>query len=91
MTSARKLVPLPPDFGPLPAALLLALVAAFGVLVFLLPVPERPDSSEAEEAARRRMVEWAVRDAEHWQADYGDRVIEWDRAQGHLALVIERV
>lgn len=53
--------------------------------------PEPPDTTPEEEAVRQRMADWAVRDAEQWHDTYGDVVIDWDDADGHLAIVIDDV
>lgn len=58
---------------------------------FAPPPPEPPDTTAEEEAVRERMANWAVRDAKQWQETYGDVVIPWDEADGHLAIVIDDV
>ena len=67
---------------------LAAAVALFGLAS---PAPSAPGPSPEEEAARSRMVAWAVRDARRWRAERGDHVIPWDEARGHLAIVIDDV
>jgi polysaccharide deacetylase 2 family uncharacterized protein YibQ len=71
---------------------LVALVALACLAFSFLPAPpDPPSTSEAEEATRARMLQWALRDARRWQEEHGDRRISWDRAEGHLALVIDDV
>ncbi len=73
-------------------AALLVWVAAAVALFWLAPSPPEPTgTTPAEEAARVRLVEWAVADARRWQQERGDITIPWVRARGHLAIVIDDV
>ncbi|MCA9700721.1 MAG: divergent polysaccharide deacetylase family protein, partial [Myxococcales bacterium] len=82
----------PRKMGRVAGTLLLSWVAIASALFLLAaPAPE-PDPVDAqEEAARERLAEWAVRDAEQWQEREGDLTIPWASAQGHLAIVIDDV
>ena len=53
--------------------------------------PPQPLFDPQEEAVRKRLEQWSVRDADLWQDLHGDRKIPWERAHGHLALVIDDV
>jgi hypothetical protein len=67
-------------------------IAAAVALFWVAPrPPEAPGPTPDQEAARQRLVEWALRDAERWQAQRGDVVIPWNEADGHLAILIDDV
>lgn len=67
-------------------------VVAAAALFWLAPSPpDSPGPTAEEEAARQRMVDWAVRDADRWSAERGDVVLPWEEARGHLAIVIDDV
>lgn len=52
------------------------------------PVPEQ-HAEQVEVAARK--AAWIERDVKAWTSEHGDRLIPWDRAHGHLAIVIDDV
>ncbi|MEM7160496.1 MAG: divergent polysaccharide deacetylase family protein [Myxococcota bacterium] len=53
--------------------------------------PDPPPASEDEKTIRQREVDMIVRDTQQWQREHGDRVLPWDEAKGHLAIVIDDV
>lgn len=67
------------------------LLAAVALFWLASPGPPAPGPSPEQEAARSRLVAWAVRDAQRWRAERGDHVLAWDEARGHLAIVIDDV
>ncbi len=64
---------------------------ACALFLFTAPPPEAPAVDPQDQAIRARMSAWAERDAEVWDASTGDLDLPWDRAQGHLAIVIDDV
>ena len=81
-----------PRRGLIGIVLLLAWVTMACAAFLLMPEPPPPPTVDPEEQAiRERMSNWAVRDAEQWTGEQGDLTIPWDRAQGHLAIVIDDV
>jgi polysaccharide deacetylase 2 family uncharacterized protein YibQ len=66
-------------------------LASAVVLFWLAPTAPDPIPDAEQEAARQRMVEWAIRDAKRWHEERGDIVLPWRHAQGHLAIVIDDV
>lgn len=72
-----------------------SLIAWIGVALlafwFTPGPPSAPATSQDEEAIRQRLNDWAVRDAQRWHRERGDHTIEWDQADGHLAIVIDDV
>lgn len=72
--------------------LLLAwIVIACAAFLLVPPPPEPPPVDAQDQAIRDRMAAWAVRDAEQWTVEEGDRTLPWDQAEGHLAIVIDDV
>jgi|GEM_PF-1120966 len=65
-------------------------VACLGFALAPAP-PEPPATTPEEQAVRVRMVDWAVQDAQRWQAERGDLVIPWEQACGHLAIVVDDI
>lgn len=63
-----------------------------GVLMLAAPAPpDPPTTTEHEAAIMQRTTDMVVRDARQWQQDHGDRWLPWDKAEGHLAIVIDDV
>lgn len=72
--------------------LLLAWVVIACALFLLVPDPPEPPAVDPQDKAiRDRMAAWAVRDAEQWTEEQGDRTLPWAEADGHLAIVIDDV
>lgn len=71
---------------------MVAWLAVCGALVLAAPPPpEAPAITEEEAAIMQRVTDLVVRDTRRWQAEHGDRVLPWDEAEGHLAIVIDDV
>jgi uncharacterized protein len=71
---------------------LLAWISIACVLFVAMPAPPPAPPPTAEEtAASARATALVVRDIEQWYAERGDLRIPWDRAQGHLVIVIDDV
>lgn len=71
-------------------------LGAWGVVAALLlllapPPPPPPVTTAEDEAIFQRTVDQTVEKARRWQAERGDRTIEWSEARGHLAIVIDDV
>ena len=72
--------------------LLLAWVVIACAMFLLVPGPPDPPAVDPQDQAiRDRMAAWAVRDAEQWTEEHGDRTLPWAEAEGHLAIVIDDV
>ena len=72
--------------------LLLSWIAiACALFLLVAPPPDAPMDDPETEALRDRLAAWAVRDAEQWQREHGDRSLPWAEAEGHLAIVIDDV
>jgi len=71
----------------------LALWGLSAALLLLLapPPPPPPVTSVEDEAIFQRTVDQTVEKTRRWQLERGDETIEWDRARGHLAVVIDDV
>ena len=61
-------------------------------LFLLMPRPPDPPPMTAEEKqAMQRGTNFVVRDAKKWQAAQGDLAEPWEKADGHMAIVIDDV
>ncbi len=71
----------------------LALWIAVAVVLFIVtPGPPEPVAETAEQTqATQRAAEISADQARQWQAEYGDKNLDWDEAKGHLAIVIDDV
>lgn len=77
--------------GRVPLSLAAWLVAACVLYLVAPSPPEPPPPSPEEVAAMQRATQLVVQQTQRWQAERGDRVIPWDEAEGHLAIVIDDV
>lgn len=90
--SAPSLPPTPAKLRPWALASLVVWMTVVGLGLWFTPrPPEAPAVTDDEESIRARLNAWAIRDAKRWAAERGDHVIEWDQADGHLAVVIDDV
>lgn len=77
--------------GPRTLGLLLWLAIA-GVALALAPPPPAPPVITGEEIrGLEASIDRALAAAERWEEIRGDRVIPWEEAQGHLAIVVDDV
>lgn len=71
---------------------LLATVALACLGFAFAPSPPPPPPMDPEEiAALQRSIDRLVADTRGWQASRGDRLLAWDDAEGHLAIVIDDI
>lgn len=71
---------------------LLATVALACLGFAFAPSPPPPPPMDPEEiAALQRSIDRLVADTRGWQASRGDRMLAWDAAEGHLAIVIDDI
>ncbi|MCA9662018.1 MAG: divergent polysaccharide deacetylase family protein [Myxococcales bacterium] len=75
-----------------PRLLLWLWLAIAGIaFAFAPPPPPSPVITAEEIRGLEASIERALEAADRWEETRGDRVIPWDEAQGHLAIVIDDV
>lgn len=69
----------------------LGLMTCVPLFWFAPRAPEAPAETAQDQAVTQRRLSLARRDASAWADLYGDRHVPWERAEGHLSIVIDDV